>query len=340
MTDSCAHVINDGEKKMTMNHARLAAAVTALVITTACGTSAKPDPQPTKSVSPVSVEVSPLDTFVEGTPGYVGLNVINSGPARQVTVNLRFTPGSGRTLSVERPLEGTNRRWTKVPLTTRQAALTGSFRTSLSRGAYLLSFRLTPGFTPTTEGDKVPVRVSLTAGGRTLATDDSDLALATLTTTLTSPKGNPPTIRRDGRWAEITFTVTNHSHRDYPKVEVQGYFTDCNGDNPVLPCDDPYPRTYLTSHFTTQLHDASTWKTLVAFGGAGTDGSREDETLPIATFALPAGTSKQVRLRIAPTSALTAKTTEVALTVRSYGLATGASERSLGTAGSTDLDVR
>jgi hypothetical protein len=330
-------------------YARRAALVTALVITTACGTPGKPDAEssPTASpTSPVSVSVSAPDGYAKGAPGYLLVETVNNGPARaSARITLRFGLGSapGRTLALERDLDWMGKRWAKMPLSSgssggaaRLKAATGSFTASLPHGLKQWRLRLTPDFWTKTEGETLPIRVSVTDHGHTMATGHDTAQLSTLTTTLTSPNSGPPPLRR-GRWTQVSFTITNHTVSDYPRVDVQAYYTAC-GDSLAEPCSTasgPLP----TSALSTQVRSGSTWKTLIPADGLNSDRSPENATLLIATTALPAGTAKEIRLRIKPTSDLSHTEQQTGLTLWSTGLAAGASKHSLG-GSSTDFVIR
>lgn len=279
----------------------------------------------TAVAAPVSVSVMPSDVYARHLTGIVGVEVHNDGPARtSAVVALSIDVPAGRKVAVLSEVRGDPKAdarsaWTPVAMAAApgakagHATFTGAFSASLPHGMTLLRFELIPLYPTAAEGEKVPVRVTVTDEGRTLASSTRDASLAALS--VTSADGPEGGLLHRHRWTTYAYTLTNESSGDFPRVGVSARFQACSQDSPAScetvngPC--------LTADFRTQIDTGSGWRDVA--------GRR---TLRLLTTALPAGSQHHFRLRIVPTRHLPHRTDRVNLDVWSSGRLRGAARPS------------
>ncbi|MCX4904448.1 hypothetical protein [Streptomyces sp. NBC_00878] len=269
----------------------------------------------------------------------MALDLSNEGrPRPDVAVRVRIGLGhTGDPLpDLERKLDGS---WKKVELAADKRGSTGTFRMDLPRGSSLAFLRITPRVSPRGEGDGLPVGVTMTDGSRTLAREHETARLATLSLDIVSPK--EPVVLRKGRWTEVVYTITNHSHSTYSKAQVQAEYSACtaDSDDPWDPdaCPDSAAQPVATA-LRTQWRDGTGWKEVTA----PDDGSLLAETLTMPFGALPADSTRKFRFRFRFTGSeeLDGNVRRIVITARVNGKAVGASERSLGIASALTFDIR
>jgi len=315
-----------------MRYMRLGAVISAALVTAGCGSADKPDPKPSSPSSNVYMDVVAADDFLPGKPGIVILDTSNYGPARTVRITLRLDAEFATKVTLERPVDDTTDQWKKLPLTApgssaspaAKKTVSASYTAHLGHGSELLNFRLTSREAPRTGGEEIGVHATITAGGRTLADDDGTVPLAALTTSTTAAGKDDAVVRRKGGWTQVTVTITNHTRATFPAVDVQADYRQCQEEGNEG-CDST-SQPYVTDDFTTQWASPNGWKTML--DGSGGTGPKKYLTVP-----LPAGTSRTLRLRIEAASSLAEDTSLVKFRVWSTGLANGAKQRSLGSAG-------
>lgn len=266
----------------------------------------------------------------------MSLDLSNEGrPRPDVTVRVRI--GLGRPgdppPGLERKLDGS---WKNVELASDKQGSTGTFRMDLPQGSTLAFLRITPHARPRVEGEGLPVDVTMTDGSRTLARRQETARLATLSLGSVSPKH--PVALREGRWTEVVYTITNHSHSMYPKAQIQAEYSTCSADSddPRDPdsCPDPAPRA-VTTALRTQWHDGTGWQEVTA----PDDDSLLAETLTMPFGTLPADSTRKFRFRFTGSEELDGNARRLEVTARVNGKAVGASERSLGTASPLTFDI-
>jgi len=267
----------------------------------------------------------------------MALDLSNAGRPRP-DVALRVRIGLGRPGD---PLPGLERKfdgsWKKVELARDERGSTGTFRMDLPRGSSLAFLRITPRVSPRVEGDDLRVDVTMTDGSSTLARKQQTARLATLSLDGVSPE--EPVALRKGRWTEVVYTITNHSHSIYPKAQVQAELSACaaDSDDPWDPDDCPDGATQPSATAVrTQWRDGSGWRDVAA----PDDGSLLAETLTMPFGALPADSSRTFRFRFTGSEELDGNVRRLMITARVNGKAVGASERSLGIASPFTFDIR
>ncbi len=268
----------------------------------------------------------------------MSLDLSNEGRPRpdvavRVHIGLRHA-GDARP-GLERKLDGS---WKKVELAPDKRGSTGTFRMDLPRGRSLAFLRITPHATPSVEGEGLPVDVTMTDGSRTLARNQETARLATLSLDTVSPR--EPAVLRKGRWTEVVYTITNHSHSTYPKAQVQAEYSTCTADSydPSDPedCPDSTPQSSAATALRTQWRDGTGWREVTA----PDDGSLLAETLTMPFGAVPAESTRKFRFRFTGSEELDADARRLVITARVNGKAAGASERSLGIASPLTFSVR
>jgi hypothetical protein len=271
----------------------------------------------------------PLDAYARHLTGIVGIEVHNDGPDRtSATVALSIGVPAGRQVAVRSEVRGDPKAdarsaWTPVAMSAAPGAkaglstLTGSFPASLPHGMTVLRFELIPLYPTPAEGERIPVRATVTDQGRTLASGTRDALLAALSVTST---GGPADggLHRHGHWTTYTYVLTNESSRAFPAVSVVARYEACSQDGPGS-CETAHGPD-LTADFRTRVDTGGGWR---AVSGTG--------VLPLLTTALPAGSQHRFRLRIAPTGHLPGGTGRVNLDVWSSGRLQGATEPSMAT---------
>lgn len=174
-------------------------------------------------------------------------------------------------------------------------------------------------------------------GSRTLAVEHGTVRPAALS--LERAVADQPVALGPGRWTEVTYTVTNHSHSAYPHAQAQAGSGVCAAGP-----DDPAAgdvcsgsgRAAATTALRTQGYDGAGWKEV----SAPDDGSQPAETLTMPLGALPADSSRKFRLRCAGSEQLDGDARLLTITARVNGKDAGASERSLGIASPLTFAVR
>ncbi|MEW2122228.1 hypothetical protein AB0891_00690 [Streptomyces sp. NPDC007259] len=311
-----------------MRSIRIAGVLALLVLVAACGGNA-PAPAPSPSAAPpVSVSLENIGRAGDTRLG-LALHLHNDGRTRPGTV-VRVHIGEARGGD---PLPGleekTGTGWKDIALTADADGSAGTFRMTLPKGGLLGFLGVTPHAGPRVDGDEIPVDVTLLDGARTLARGHGSVRPAALSLDRAVLK-EPATLGR-GRWAEVTYTVTNRSHRAYPQAQVQAEFGACESgpDNPAegAACSVSQRRR-VTTELSTQWYDGGRWKDV----SPPDDGTLLADTLTLPLGQLPADTRRKVRLRFAGTGQLDAEEHLLTLTARANGKAVGASERSLGIA--------
>jgi len=267
----------------------------------------------------------------------MALDLSNEGrPRPDVAVRVRIglgDPGDPRP-GLESKFDG---GWKKVELAPDERGSTGTFHLGLPRGSSLAFLRITPSVSPRVEGDGLPVDVTMTDGSRTLARKHQTARLATLALDTVSPE--EPAVLREGRWTEIVYTITNHSHSAYPKAQVQAEFSACaaDSDNSWDQDDCPgSPPQGVTTALRTQWRDGTGWREVTA----PDDGSLLAETLTMPFGTLPANSTRKFRFRFTGSEQLDGKVRRLQVTARVNGKAVGAAERSLGIASPRTFQLR
>ncbi|MFS8203986.1 hypothetical protein ACLVWQ_35615 [Streptomyces sp. CWNU-52B] len=326
-----------------MRYLRLAGVLAALAVTAGCGGGAASDAKPSASASS-PVWLSFGTTGIRGdTRLGMSLDLSNTGQPRDdvaVRVRIGLRHAGDPLPGLERKFDG---GWKKVELAPDKQGSTGTFRMDLPRGSSLAFLRITPHVSPETEGEGLPVDVTMTDGSRTLARERETARLATLSLDSRSPE--QPAVLREGRWTEVTYTITNHSHSAYPKAQVQAEYlacaTDSNSDSDSTEpgaldgCSGTASKAGGTV-LRTQWHDGTGWRDVTA----PDDGSPLAETLTMPFGALPADSARKFRFRFSGSEELGRDLDRLTVTARVNGKAVGASERSLGIASPRTFDIR
>lgn len=283
----------------------------------------------TATAAPVSVTVKPLDAYARHLTGIVGIEVHNDGPDRTAaTVAVRVDVPAGRKVAVRSEMRGDPKAdakgaWTPVAMSAAPGAIAGhstlggSFPASLPHGTTMLRFELIPLYPTPTEGERIPLRVTVTDQGRTLASGTRDALLSALS--LTSAGGPADGgLHRHSRWTTYTYVLTNESSRAFPAVGVVARYQACAPDDPSS-CEITHGAD-LTADFRTQVDTGRGWRYVSG-----------PPVLRLLTTALPVGAQRTFRLRIAPTGHLPGGTDRVNLDVWSSGRLQGVAEASTAT---------
>ncbi|MGW7088941.1 hypothetical protein ACWGH2_36295 [Streptomyces sp. NPDC054871] len=317
-----------------MRHLRLLGCVAALVITAGCSSEASSSPPEARtSRAPVSLDLNRIGSWFKNKPNILDVGFTNRQRARpEATVELRIGLGEHRdqvpsaAYGDDRP---ENDNWKKLTLSTPRAGriggkknivTSGSFRLPLQTGPSRTRFRITPPFGPRTEGDRLPVEVAFKDHGRLLGREYLGVELEALSATVLPRRG--ATLRKDGRWTPFEAAVTNDSQSPYPKVRAQPEFSTCEeSDDPVEECSS-FGES-MTSQVRAQWYDGKAW----------TDVPRQEadqgDTLLVPVGAVPADSTKKVKLRFAASRGGFENTDRLQLTFGVAGLADGARERSV-----------
>ena len=267
-----------------------------------CGGGGKPAPDPTSTTEPppVSVSLKMVDTYSRNTDGLVGVWVSTNGAhAASATVTVRFDVPAGKKVEVAREAKQNDADWDHWPSLKLSSSpgptdgldtLTGSYSIPL-HGGDIWRFYLRPQYGPSTENESVPVHVSLTAGGRTLATDSHDAALAAITAVRSNAEKTSWTLHREGRWTELDYTLTNVSTRDVAPVNAGVEVNSCSQDD-LQSCQ---AGGSLLEHFAIEKYDGGEWVSLPDSGG---------RARAVLSTTLKAGAATKARLRVAATAGL------------------------------------
>ncbi|WP_329005729.1 hypothetical protein OHA18_20315 [Kribbella sp. NBC_00709] len=259
-----------------------------------------PDPSTTTDQPQVSVDLTTPDSYAKNTDGLVGVQVAAKGshPA-SATVTVRFDVPAGKLVTVAYQAtqnEADGQHWPALKLSSSPGpkagldTLTGSYSVPLHDGD-LWRFSLRPQFGPSAEIKNVPVHVSLAEGGQTVATASQDATLTAVTAVRTNTGKTAWTLYRDGRWAEVDYTLTNVSTQDARSMNVGLAVNRCNPDE-TLSCQADGS---LLGAIALQKFDKGRW---VSLSGSNGQASR------VLTTSLKAGADSQVRLRLAPGTSL------------------------------------
>ncbi|MFC8128778.1 hypothetical protein [Streptomyces sp. NPDC057302] len=328
-----------------MRRPRVLGCVVALVITAGCSSEApSSSPEDRTSRAPVSVDVNRVDSWWKNKPNILEVDFTNQRRARpDATVELRIGLGNHRG-QVPTAAYGDDRQeddhWKKLTLSTprpgriggkKNLVTSGSFRLPLHSGPSRTRFRINPPFGPRTEGDRLPVELVFKDHGRLLGRGYLGVELEALTSTVLSQ--GRAVLRRDGRWTSIEAEVTNQSRSPYPKVRAQPEFTACEeSDDPFEQC--AFGGESTTSHVRAQWYDGKAW----------TDVPRKEadqgDSLIVPVGAVPAGSTKKVRLRFAASREGLGNTERLQMTFGVSGLGDGARERSVYYGDATVLALR
>jgi len=315
--------------------ATVAALVGAL---TGCGSGAHPGPdRPTATQGPpVSVTVLPVEQYTSSRDRTVTVDLRNHGAAlARATLRLDLDVPHGRTATVSR--DAGHGHWTGVPLTTGAGpaghdTLSGSWTTAVPAGDRTIAFRLRPGYGPGAAGETLPLRVTLTADGRTAGGGSAAAPLATLTAAWAAGR-RPIQVRRDGQGGVAEVTLTDPSSLDFPQVDIRPALDSCAaasgtpggtaaGAAGTGGCRAT-GRGDLTRYFRLQVDDGSGWSdTLRAPGTAAAAGA--DVSVP-----LRAGAHRTVRFRVSARPGLPAGVTRADLRLLVTGTLKGAPSASL-----------
>lgn len=277
----------------------LSAVVMAGTLAACGGSGGKPAPATATHASepPVSVSVKAVDTYAHNRDGILGLWLAmhGSAPARaEVTVKFDVPTGKKLTAYYETPKSEDWDHWPRLSLKSSPGpkagldTLTGSYSVPLDRDLWRLLVK--PQYGPSTEPETVPVHASLTAGGRTLATDTDHAALAAVTVAPSNGTTSGGALHRNGHWTEADYTVTNDSTRRMSPVYAGFWIDQCNQDD--ISCDsDPS----LLEDFAIQKYDGHRWISLPP--------SHRTARRVLST-SLEAGAEAKLRIRFAPTADL------------------------------------
>ncbi|WP_345644812.1 hypothetical protein [Streptomyces siamensis] len=224
--------------------------------------------------------------------------------------------------------------WRPVHLTPDGPGATGRFRMEVRSGSTLAFLRVDPHVRARGQGDAVPVDLTMKDGARVLARRHLAAALTTLSIVPTDMDAPARLVRRNGRWAEFDYTITNHSRSDYPRTQVEA-------DVVCVPGPEPCPRETgkgrESKGFRAQWYDGTGWRTVMPDGDLSLS-----RTLTLPFVALPAGAARTFRFRIAvdPGELDSVFIRELQLHVGVGGTASGASERSHATAPADSFSLR
>jgi hypothetical protein len=297
--------------------------VVAGAVLAGCGGSGGSSPDPTVTPDPpVSVSVKALDTYAQDTDGIVALWVYTNGthaPSAQVTVAFDVPAGKSLKVRYEPSRDAGWDKWPTLKLARSAGAgtgldtLTGSYTVPL-KGGDIWRLYLDPQFGPSGADDAVPVHATLSAAGRTLATDSTDASLAALT--VAGKVTGPLTLHRGGRWTEAAYTVHNTSTRDMAQVNAGFQANECDEDD-VTGCDPTGPN--LVGALTVQVNTGHGWVPAAPSNGVA------DRVL---STPLKAGATARVRVRFAPTADLAKNVTRADVSLTAAGELPGAKRSS------------
>ncbi|MGW5862252.1 hypothetical protein ACWFRJ_08780 [Streptomyces sp. NPDC055239] len=274
-----------------------------------------------------------VDSWSKNKPNILEVDFTNRQRARQdVTVELRIGLGKHKG-QVPSAAYGDDRQeddnWKKLTLSTPRAGriggkkdlvTSGSYRLPLRSGQSRTRFQITPPFGPRTEGDRLPVEVVFKDHGRLLGREYLGVELQALSGTVRPRRS--AALSKDGRWTPFEAAVTNQSQSPYPQVRAQPEFSTCQkSDDPFEECASGGKG--MTSQVRAQWYDGKAW----------TDVPRQeadqDDLLVLPVGAVPADSTKKVRLRFAASPESFEDTDRLQLTFGVSGLADGARKRSV-----------
>ncbi|MEU1202732.1 hypothetical protein ABZ446_41870 [Streptomyces sp. NPDC005813] len=224
--------------------------------------------------------------------------------------------------------------WRPVHLIPDGQRATGRFRMEVRSGNTRAFLRVDPHARARVQGDAVPVDLTMKDGARVLARRHLAAGLTTLSILPTDMDAPARLVRRNGRWAEFDYTITNHSRSDYPRTQVEA-------DVVCVPSPEPCPRETgkgrVTKGFRAQWHDGTGWRTVMPDGDLSLS-----RPLPLPFAALPAGADRTFRFRFAvdPGELESVYVRELQLHVGISGTASGAMERSHATAPADTFSLR
>ncbi|GAA3089093.1 hypothetical protein ACFQ0X_01485 [Streptomyces rectiviolaceus] len=317
-----------------MRHLRLLGSLAALVITAGCSSEAPSSPPKARaSRAPVSLDLNRVGSWLKNKPNTLDVSFTNQQRARpDVTVELRIGLGKHRD-QVPSAAYGDDRQendnWKKLTLSTPRAGriggkknlvTSGSYRLPLQSGPSRTRFRITPPFGPQAEGDRLPVEVAFKDHGRLLGREYLGIELQALSATVLPQRG--ATLRKDGGWTPFEAAVTNQSQSLYPQVRAQPEFSACEeSDDPFEECASGGEG--MTSQVRAQWYDGKAW----------TDVPRQEadqgDSLVVPVGAVPADSTKKVKLRFAASRESFEDTDRLQLTFGVSGLADEARKRSV-----------
>ncbi|MGW4024193.1 hypothetical protein [Streptomyces sp. NPDC005009] len=179
--------------------------------------------------------------------------------------------------------------WRPVTLTTHAHDAAGSFPLDVLPGQNLASLRIDPHARPAEQGTAIPVDITVREGSHILGRERLRIDMTALTIVATAadqPADDVPTMRRDGEWKSVKYTITNHARSDVPATRMRLELT-CEPDPERCPAGTGL--RHVLSAFRAQWRDSGAWHAL--------DTSRE---MSVPTGTLPPGSSRtfEVRLRV------------------------------------------